>query len=126
MSEKPTNFFAVALAPQETAQTVALLIIRTAHEAKLSFWALEALDLIEIGKTQFLRVRSDLIHLGPLMERLLARGRTVISLESSTYLLRKPDGKTGAIPMLTMHSIVRPGPQRTYRGPQQWEAGLAS
>lgn len=126
MVDNPTSFFAVALDGYETPQNVAMLIIRTAHEEGLLFWGLEALDLIEIGSSRFLRVKSDLVNLVRLRNRLLARGRTVISLESNTYILRKPNGKFGTIPMLTMHGFPRPGQQRAYRGTKQWEAGLAS
>lgn len=120
-----TTFFAVQLLPHETPQNVARLILRTAHDARLLFWTLEVLDVIEVGSSSFLRLRTDM-HLQAIVERLLARGRTVISTMEGVYVLRKPDGLRGNIPMLAMHRVPKPGQQQAYRGTRQWEAQFAS
>lgn len=125
-NEDATKFFAVQLHPQETPQTVARLILRTAHDERLLFWMLEVLDVIEIGGTSFLRVRTDMPPKA-LVDRLLARGLTVISSNSDgEYELRRPDGKKGTISMLAMHKVPKPGQQKAYRGTRQWEAHFAS
>ena len=124
-NDTATTFFAVKLQPHETPQNVALLILRTAHDERLLFWVLEVLDLIEVGSSRFLRVRTDMAP-RPVVARLLAQGRTVIASEEGTYILRHPDGRHGGISMLSMHNVPRPGFQRKYPGTKQWEAGLAS
>lgn len=127
MNAPPTTFFAVALDPQETPENVARLILRTAHDERMLFWTLEVLDVFEIGRTKFLRVRTDLLNPHPLAERLIGWGRTVIATtEDGTYELRKPDGRKGSVPMVAMHRVPRPGQQHAYRGTRQWAAQLAS
>ncbi len=123
--EDATTFFAVQLHPQETPQSVARLIIRTAHDERLLFWVLEVLDIIEIGGASFLRLRTDMPPTA-LVERLLARGRTVIASKEGVYVLRRPDGQRGKIPMLAMHKVPKPGQQHAYRGTRHWEAQFAS
>lgn len=127
MSDTATTFFAVALNPHETPQSVARLILRTAHDERLLFWTLEVLDTFEIGRTSFVRVRTDMLRPHPLVERLLSRGRTIIATEADgSYALRRPDGQRGGIPMLAMHQVPKPGQLQAYRGTQQWEGHFAS
>lgn len=125
-TEDTRTFFAVQLHPQETPATVARLILRTAHDERLLFWTLEVLDVIEIGYSSFLRVRTDMAS-HAIVDRLLARGRTVIATnDDGVYVLRKPDGRSGNIPMIAMHRVPKPGQQQAYRGTRQWEAHFAS
>ena len=121
----PTSFFAVQLHAKESPESVARLILRTAHDARLLFSTLEVLDIIEVGGSSFLRVKIDLPS-QVIVDKLLIWGRSVISTSQGVYIMRRPAGEQGKIPMTVMHNVTRPGQQRSDRGTRQWEAQLAS
>jgi len=124
--ETPNRYLAVQMEPRETTQGVVRLVLGTAHDVRLLFWALEVLDVIEVGGTSFLRLRTDIPDLRVLIDRLLTRGRSVIAVEDGNYVLQRANGQRGKIPMTSMHGSPKLGQQRTVRGTLQWAAGLAS
>lgn len=121
-----TRFFAVQLTANETPNEVARLILRAAHDERLLFWTLEILDVIEVGSSSFLRLRTDIADLTTLADKVRSRGRSVILPEKGLYVLRSYNGSHGNVPMLSMHQVPKPGQQRAYKGTKQWEAQFAS
>ena len=128
--EPATNtFFAIQLRLGETPHQLAAEVLRTASEARILFRRLDTLDIIDVGGTDFVRFRSDLINPFPILDRLLRDGRRIVGPGLGTYLLWKPkvpDG--GRVPLTPMHLVPIPGHFREYRGTRMptWAAQFAA
>lgn len=116
-----TQFFAVQKLPFEDKHEMAELVIKTAHEKSLLFTVLDVIDLIEVGSTEFVRFRSDLVDVATLVAALFDKKRAIITLAGSGYQA-KLNGRTGVVPFAKM-SVVPAGQFVSYRGTkvQHWE-----
>lgn len=124
MEPLTNTFFAVQLRPGETPHELAAVVLQIADEAKSRFRRLDTLDIIEIGGWSFVRFQSDVINPFPVLDRLLACGRSYISPSFGSYMLRATSGRYGKVPGTPMHTAPCGQHFRQYRGPraQDWQA----
>jgi hypothetical protein len=116
-----TKFFAVQKMPFEDKHEMAELVIKTAHNKGLLFTVLDVIDIIEVGSTEFVRFRSDLVDVATLVSALYEKKRAIITLEGTGYQA-KMGSRTGAVPFTKM-SVVPAGQFVSYRGTkvQHWD-----
>jgi hypothetical protein len=119
------TYFAVQLLPTETSREAAAAICHAGRDAGTLFRWLEVLDTMTFAARTFLRCRSDIINVYPMLDQLLARRRGYVAARpDGQYSVRLTDGRTGTVPGVAMHSVPRcDGYRGTYRGPKikNWE-----
>lgn len=119
-----TAYFAVQLQGKETSHHVAEVVLKAAKEIDLLFRRLEVLDTLSVGGASVVRMRADILNPYPLIDRIHAAGRAVISAGTGgEYIVRFPGGRTGRYPTTTMHAVAKLGQARMYRGTRikRWE-----
>jgi len=117
MEPTTDTFFAIQLRLNETPHSLAAEVLRTAAEAGILFCRLDTLDIIDVGGTDFVRFRADLINPFPILNRLLRVGRRVVGPGLGSYWLWRPSiGQGGRVPGTPMHLVPIPGHFRQYSG----------
>jgi hypothetical protein len=117
------SYFGVELRGSESPHAVSEAVCTAAKEAKTLFLRLEVMDTISVGGTKFVRFRSDLLNMAPMLDTLFAQKRSVIQQGTQGYTVRFTSGRQGPINGLLMHSTSKPGQGAMYKGPKValWE-----
>lgn len=124
------KFAAIEVKADETPHQAIGSLMRLAHSKGILFSALEVYSTFTIGRTRFVRVRSDL-DVKPLKQDILDSGRGVVVRSSrtfDTFEVIKADGTTGAYGSSEMHTTPRVTERRSYRGTKDkfWERQFPS
>jgi hypothetical protein len=122
--ESLNTYFAVQLKDREVSHHVAGAVLHTAKSLGLLFRRLEVLDTVTVGTSSFVRMRADLVNPFPVLDKVYADGRGVISsMAGGDYAVRLFGGRIGKVPNLFMHSAPKVGQARMYRGTKikRWE-----
>jgi hypothetical protein len=123
--DEPLNtYFAVQLKPAEQAIHVVEAVLKAAKASSLLFRRLEQLDILTIGTLTLVRMRADLVNPYPVLDRLYAEGRAVVSsMQGGEYVARLPGGRMGKVSNVTMHAIAKLGQPKMFRGTKMkyWE-----
>lgn len=122
--ESLNSYFAVQLKDREVPHHVASAVLHAAKALGLLFRRLEVLDTLTVGVTAFVRMRADLVNPFPVLDKVYAEGRGVISvMKGGDYAVRLFGGRIGKVPNLFMHAAPKVGQARMYRGTKikRWE-----
>lgn len=114
--------FAVELLPNEASHDVVHTILTCAADKGILFRALELYGTFQVGTAWFVRCRTDLKDVPPLLDALFKAGRGVVEPTTSGCIIRRGK-RTGVGSGLLLHSAPQLGQQRMYRGTQvaHWE-----
>lgn len=112
----PTYFAVEIKTSYEKAPDLAKIVLTTAKGLGILFRRLEAMDVIEIGSTKFMRFRTDLTPALPLADALFESGRGVIALSVGGGYRMRTKTKEGTIPSTTLLAVPRAAGVKTFRG----------
>jgi hypothetical protein len=123
--DEPLNtYFAAQLKTAEKAVHVAEAVMKAAKAADILFRRLEVLDIVTIGTTRFVRMRSEIVNPFPILDRLYHEGRGVISSKhGGEYVALLVGGREGKVSNILMHASPKLGQSRMFRGTRikHWE-----
>ena len=130
MSTEVRTFFAVEALHGEDSHAVAGVFATVSSTMGRTYKHLDCLDTFTIGTHSFVRFSADIINPWAILDRLLLSGRAVIgpgkvndgsARQGTGYLVQLPQGRTGTLPVATMHSVPRA--LKSYRGPgvEHWQ-----
>jgi hypothetical protein len=112
------QFFAIQTTPYEDRHLLAELVLRKAEDMGFQSKTLEALDVIEVGSSKYVRFRIDLTinQIDAILTELHRVGRSVIVPGGPYgYVCRMKDGRTGIVAYSKMQLSSTTHP-REYRG----------
>lgn len=113
------TYLAIQLLQGETPHDAIRALCQAGKDTRKFFRRVEVLDVIPVANRRFVRCRSDVTNLYPILDLLLTQGRGSVAVRSAgQYHVRLSDGRTGPVSVMTMHALPLPGQQRLYRGPK--------
>jgi len=117
------NHIAVQILKGETVHTIAQKVLETASTVSPLFRALEILDTLDLPSATFVRMRTDLLDVQPVLEAIQKDGRGVVYWVGDQYIARLATGRTGRVATVKMHQAPRPGRAYFYHGTnrKRWE-----
>lgn len=124
LDEPLKTFFAVQLKPAEQAIHVVEAVMKAAKAAGILFRRLELIDSMTVGTQTYVRMRTEIMNPYPILDRLYAEGRGVVSsMQGGEYVARLPGGRMGKVSNIVMHASPKLGQARMFRGTKikHWE-----
>ena len=95
------------------------MVLKAAEKEALLFGKLDVRGTFNVGRFEYLRLMADTENLLPVLKRLSSEGgRSVVCESQGSYVVTLPDGRSGTVPVSTMHTIPAAGQRHTYKGPK--------
>jgi hypothetical protein len=120
------SYFAIQILRGESYRDVVKAFLFAAEESGVLFRKLQVMDIMAIGTTAFVRIRSDVADLSKVLEKMTNRSR--VSADSTgSYVVNFQDGRSGKYPTTTMNSSHKLGFGQTFVGTriQRWKQQFA-
>lgn len=112
----PTYFAVEVKTSYEKTIDLAKVVLTVAKAQGILFRRLEAMDVIEIGSTKFMRFRTDLQPATQLVDAILNEGRGVIAANAAGGYELRSRTKNGPVPSTRILSTPRAAGTKMFRG----------